>query len=85
MSVQREIGIFEAKTHLSELVNEVEAGASLTLTRRGVPVARLVPVPKHPERAAAVARLKQLGARARAVGAGFSVEEIQQWRDEGRR
>lgn len=85
MSVQREIGIFEAKTHLSELVSEVEAGASMILTRRGVPVARLVPVAKHSERATALARLKELGARIRADNAGFTVQEIHQWRDEGRR
>lgn len=85
MPVQREVGIFEAKTHLSELVTEVEAGASLTLTRRGVPVARLVPMSKRPERRAALARLRQLGAEARAANAGFSLDEVQRWRDEGRR
>lgn len=39
------VGAFEAKTHLAELLEQVAtAGTSFTITRRGVPVARLVPV-----------------------------------------
>ena len=40
----REIAIYEAKTRLSELLAEVEQGEQVTITRRGLPVARLVPV-----------------------------------------
>jgi prevent-host-death family protein len=39
-----EIGVYEAKTHLARLLNEVEAGASITITRNGRAVARLTPV-----------------------------------------
>ncbi|BBK36767.1 antitoxin [Allostella sp. ATCC 35155] len=35
------ISLTSAKAHLSELVDRVEAGDSLTITRRGRPVARL--------------------------------------------
>lgn len=38
------IGAFEAKTHLSALLERVQGGESVQITRRGVPVARLVPV-----------------------------------------
>jgi prevent-host-death family protein len=38
------VGSYEAKTHLSELIEEVEQGAEITITRHGTPVARLVPV-----------------------------------------
>ena len=38
------VGAFEAKTHLSQLLDEVEQGESITITRRGVPVARLTPL-----------------------------------------
>lgn len=85
MSDQREIGIFDAKTRLSELISEVEAGASMTLTRRGRPVARLVPVPRQPERSNALSRLKTLGAEVRTNSGGISADEIRQWRNEGRR
>ena len=39
-----EIGVYEAKTHLARLLAEVEAGASITITRNGRAVARLTPV-----------------------------------------
>lgn len=39
-----EIGAFEAKTRLSELLRETERGSSFVIVRRGKPVARLVPV-----------------------------------------
>lgn len=38
------IGVYEAKTHLPRLLAEVERGATVTITRHGRPVARLVPV-----------------------------------------
>ena len=37
------IGAYEAKTHLPRLLKEVAAGESITITKHGVPVARLVP------------------------------------------
>jgi prevent-host-death family protein len=36
-----EISLADAKAHLSELVDRVEAGESIDITRRGKPVARL--------------------------------------------
>ena len=40
----RNVGAYEAKTHLPRLLDRVSRGESLTITRRGRPVARLVPV-----------------------------------------
>ncbi len=37
-----EVGSFEAKTHLSELLDKVRHGEDVLITRRGKPVARLV-------------------------------------------
>lgn len=39
----KEIGTFEAKTHLSALLDEVARGAEIVITKRGVAIARLVP------------------------------------------
>ena len=39
----REVSLFDAKTHLSRLVARAERGEVVTITRRGKPVARLVP------------------------------------------
>lgn len=38
----KEVAVYEAKTRLSELLVEVEAGRQVVITRRGVPVAKLV-------------------------------------------
>lgn len=38
------IGSFEAKTHLSQLLEKVQEGVEITITKRGKPIARLIPV-----------------------------------------
>jgi len=38
------VGAFDAKTHLSALLDRVAKGESITITRHGVPAAMLVPV-----------------------------------------
>lgn len=38
------VGAFEAKTHLSTLLERVEQGERFTITRHGKPVAHLVPI-----------------------------------------
>jgi prevent-host-death family protein len=38
------VGTFEAKTHLTRLLERVAAGEQITITRHGAPIARLVPV-----------------------------------------
>lgn len=38
------VGAFEAKTHLSSLLQRVESGEVVTITKHGRPVARLVPI-----------------------------------------
>jgi prevent-host-death family protein len=43
MSTQT-IGLFEAKTHLSELVARAEQGEEVVITRHNKPVAKLVPI-----------------------------------------
>jgi prevent-host-death family protein len=56
----REIGTFEAKTHLSALLDEVARGTEIVITKRGVAVARLVPArtPRRSEAGDPVARAK---------------------------
>ncbi len=39
----REIGAFEAKNRLGQLLDSVEQGEEVVITRHGKPVARLVP------------------------------------------
>lgn len=84
----REVGAFEAKTHLSELLAAVEAGERIVITRRGRAVAELRPV----EDAKAETRRRALAAAARLKAelvqdgtARFSADELMALRDEGRR
>jgi prevent-host-death family protein len=37
------VGAFDAKTHLNKLLQKVSKGESIRITRRGVPIAKLVP------------------------------------------
>jgi prevent-host-death family protein len=41
--MKTEIGSYEAKTKLPELLRQVKMGKSFTITNRGVPIADLVP------------------------------------------
>lgn len=52
MNIKRQataVSAFEAKTHLSQLLQEVEQGKTITITKRGRPVARLVPIETEQE------------------------------------
>ena len=44
------VNVHEAKTHLSRLLERVEAGEEIVLARNGKAVARLVPVGRHVRR-----------------------------------
>jgi prevent-host-death family protein len=77
------IGLFEAKTHLSELVARAERGEEVVITRHNRPVAKLVPIVAAEtgaaaRRAAVNALLR--GARGRLLGMDWHA-----LRDEGRR
>ncbi|ATE64397.1 type II toxin-antitoxin system Phd/YefM family antitoxin [Rhizorhabdus dicambivorans] len=55
------IKLADAKAHLSELVDRVEAGDSIDITRRGKRVARLTAV-EHPRKAIVLEELQALTA-----------------------
>ncbi len=83
----REVGSFEAKTHLARLLDEVAAGGEVVITRRGRPVARLVPAAGTDLslRQAAAARIRALGADiARQTDQPLDAAAILAARDEGR-
>mgnify|MGYP001591332480 CR=1 FL=1 len=54
------VGIFEAKTHLSALVDQVRQGRRFIITKHGEPVAELGPV-SQPERQAKRGSAKSRG------------------------
>lgn len=72
-----------AKAHLSELLDEVERGETVAITRHGKQIARIVPENTERERELrqAMAEMDAIRARNKPV----TVAEILAWRDEGRR
>ncbi|MCE3001409.1 MAG: type II toxin-antitoxin system prevent-host-death family antitoxin [Xanthomonadaceae bacterium] len=80
------VGAFEAKTKLSELLDMVERGEEVTITRHGEPVARLVPVRAVDEQARLRALIDEIKeTRATSGLSRTTVDEILEWRKEGRR
>jgi prevent-host-death family protein len=54
------VGAFEAKTKLAELLDKVEAGESVTITRRGKVVARMIAVKSDDEAARTRALVEEI-------------------------
>lgn len=81
----REVGSYEAKTHLPELLKAVEMGEEITITRRGRAVARLVPVMETRDPEATLAAIRRMRERAREKGVGkFDWAEWKRCVEEGR-
>lgn len=78
-----EVGAFEAKNTLGSLLDRVEDGEEIVITRHGRPVARLVPNAGAVDRTQARAAAARIRARA-ATSGGFDWESLKRDRDEGR-
>lgn len=78
-----EIGAFEAKNKLGQLLDRIERGEEITITRHGRPVAKLVPPDVGFDRAKA----RRAAARLREASRGLTLGplEIKSLIEEGRR
>lgn len=65
-----EIGAFEAKNKLSALLDRVEQGEEVLITRHGRPVARLVPSDRGIDRSQALAALQRMRDRTKQAQLG---------------
>jgi len=76
------VGAFEAKTHLNELLQRVSKGETIRITRRGIPVAKLVPEEEGKKK-----DLKRIVREIREIGKGASLKglTIRELINEGRR
>jgi prevent-host-death family protein len=84
-----EIGAFEAKNTLGTLLDRVERGEEIVITRHGKPVARLVPNEKRINQTQAQTALERIRGRARRLPKGkrghlFDWQEMKKLRDAGR-
>ena len=71
------IGAYEAKTRFSELLKEVESGETVIVTRHGQPVARLMPMERDADdAAAAIEELHRYRRERRPTLGGISIREL---------
>ena len=73
----QQIGAFEAKTNFSKLLEETEQGVDFVITRRGKPVAKLIPFQQKPEmtRKEAFEKLVEMRKLYRGKPGSFSIRE----------
>lgn len=72
-----EIGAFEAKNRLAALLDAVERGEEVTITRRGKPVAKLVRHEATIDRSKAIEAVEQLRAMRKGVTLGdMTIKEL---------
>jgi prevent-host-death family protein len=76
------VGTFEAKTHLNKLLDRVSKGETIQITRRGVPVAKLVPANEDRKQ-----DFQKIGREIREMRKGIRLNglTIRELIDEGRR
>lgn len=73
----RELGVLEAKNRLSELLDAVERGEDVIITRRGRPVAKLVPAVGGVDREKARRAAESIRERRKGVTlGGISIKEL---------
>lgn len=79
------ISVCDAKTHLPSFLRRVERGEQFTITRHGIPVAVLSPLPNsgRPDVRAAMEQVATL--RKSRKGRALSLDEIRELSAEGRR
>jgi prevent-host-death family protein len=81
----REVGAFEAKNGFGQLLDRVEDGEDVIITRHGKGVARMILARHSVSRGEAQAAIQRIRARAveRKLG-GFDWPQWKSYRDEGR-
>lgn len=80
----KEIGAFEAKNTLGRLLDRVEHGEEIVITRHGKPVARLVPNMEIVNQNEARPAFDRIRKRAQKLGMRFNWNALKAERDAGR-
>ena len=82
---QNSVGAFEAKTHFSQLIERAMQGEEIFITRRGKPVAKLVPADTNHDLEAAKDAATRLRTLAKEMHLGpFQWDEWRSYRNIGR-
>lgn len=79
------IAAADAKNRFAEIVERVESGEEVEITRYGHPVIRMVPIRKKRSPAELDALMSRVRDNAKRIGIKFDWAEWKAYRDEGRR
>jgi prevent-host-death family protein len=77
----KSVGSSEAKTHLPRLLSQVQKGETITITKRGKPIARIVPAQEQPARdvASVIREFKAYSKKQARTRGKLSGREIKGW------
>jgi prevent-host-death family protein len=82
----KSVGSYEAKTHLPRLLSQVENGETITITKRGKPIAVLSPARAVAERgvSAVIAEFRAYSKEQAGKHGSLTAREIKEMIEEGR-
>jgi prevent-host-death family protein len=81
--IQNKIGVFETKTNLNKIISRVIKGEEFTVTKRGVEVARIVPLKNNKSNLAAI--FEDIANLKKQLSSNLNIEEINLFKKEGRK
>ena len=79
--LNQQIGAFEAKTHFSQILARVENGSDFIVTKRGKPVAKIIPIQEEVQMTyeEALEEFKRLRKNYKGVPGDFNIKEAIEW------
>ena len=81
--IQNKIGVFETKTNLNKIISRVIKGEEFTVTKRGVEVARIVPLKNNKSNLAVL--FEEIAKLRKQLSSNLTIEEINLFKKEGRK
>lgn len=82
--IQNKIGVFETKTNLNKIISRVIEGEEFTVTKRGVEVARIIPLKNNKNNLSVL--FEEINNLKKRLSSNFiTIEEIKTFKEEGRR
>lgn len=81
--IQNKIGVFETKTNLNKIISRVIKGEEFTVTKRGIEVARIVPLKNNKSNLATI--FEDIANLKKQLSSNLTIEEINLFKKEGRK
>lgn len=81
--IQNKIGVFETKTNLNKIISRVTKGEEFTVTKRGIEVARIVPLKSNKSNLSVI--FEDVANLKKQLSSNFTIEEINLFKKEGRK